>query len=90
MEGGDTIEAFGYIDEGGRGLLSKEDQSITDALRDAVGTMEDQRAVVVDWPAVKGQAVSEFGDKKIFALAFPWLFPGGLGDIKDFPGSMNQ
>ncbi len=27
--------------------------------------------------------MSEFSDTKIFCLAFPWLFPGGIADIKE-------
>jgi hypothetical protein len=43
----------------------------------------------MDFPTTSHDPVDEYGDKRIFALSFPWLFPGGLGDIKDFPGSMN-
>jgi hypothetical protein len=27
--------------------------------------------------------ISEYSDTKLFCLAFPWLFPGGMGDIKE-------
>ena len=90
MENGTHIEAYGYIDEGGVGRLSEEDARRNKDLREEVGKMTNQRDIVVDWPAVKDHAVSEFGDKKIFALAFPWLFPGGVGDVKDFPGSLSD
>ena len=40
--------------------------------------------VVLSWPSVSDKAVSELTDEKIFPLAFPWLFPGGIGDVKDF------
>ena len=29
--------------------------------------------------------MNEYGSEKIFAMAYPWLFPGGIGDVKDFP-----
>jgi hypothetical protein len=29
------------------------------------------------------KSISEFSDTKICFLAFPWLFPGGIGDIKE-------
>jgi hypothetical protein len=29
------------------------------------------------------EAVGGYSETKIFASAFPWLFPGGQGDIKD-------
>lgn len=87
MGQGDNIEAFGYIDEGGKAGLSDEDREINNELREAVGNMKNQSDIVVDWPAVKDQAISEYGNTKIFCLAFPWLFPGGIGDVKDFPGN---
>ena len=37
----------------------------------------------LDWPTIEEQPFSEHGDTKIFALAFPWLFPGGHGDCVD-------
>jgi hypothetical protein len=37
----------------------------------------------VNWPTREIKPISEFSDTKIFCLAFPWLFPGGIGDIKD-------
>lgn len=37
----------------------------------------------LDWPTIEEQPFSEYGDTKIFALAFPWLFPGGHGDYVD-------
>lgn len=44
----------------------------------------------VDWPNMSEKAVDEFSDKRIFAGAFPWLFPGGVGDPKDYPGSLKE
>ena len=41
----------------------------------------------IAWPAIQDAPVSEYGPTRIFARAFPWLFPGGFGDIKDFPRS---
>lgn len=37
----------------------------------------------LDWPTIEEQPFSEYGETKIFALAFPWLFPGGIGDFVD-------
>ena len=37
----------------------------------------------MNWPTREIKPISEFSDTKIFCLAFPWLFPGGIGDIKD-------
>ena len=36
------------------------------------------------WPSIGEKAVSEYNtDIKVFAMAFFWLFPGGIGDLND-------
>lgn len=42
----------------------------------------------MDWPHVSVNPINEFGGRRIFAAAFPWLFPGGIGDIMDYDGDM--
>jgi len=37
----------------------------------------------LNWPPRDVKPISEFSDTKIFCLSFPWLFPGGIGDIKE-------
>ena len=37
----------------------------------------------MNWPTREIKPISEFSNTKIFCLAFPWLFPGGIGDIKE-------
>ena len=37
----------------------------------------------MDFPQVKGDPLDEYSDLKLFAGAFPWLFPGGIGDWVD-------
>jgi len=46
--------------------------------------------VNMQWPSVSEQPVNEFGETRIFFLAFPWLFPGGFGDPKDYPGDLGD
>jgi hypothetical protein len=42
-------------------------------------------SVTIHWPSIDRTAVSEYDQSiKIFAMAFPWLFPGGVGDYTDF------
>lgn len=36
------------------------------------------------WPHVSEVAVSEYTSESLFPRAFPWLFPGGTGDFKDY------
>lgn len=86
----DNVGTFGYIDEGGNGLISQTDQDITEGLQDTIQKSGRMQDMTVDWPTVEDKAVNEYGNKRIFALAFPWLFPGGLGDVKDFNGDMKE
>ena len=83
---GDDIGSFGYLDVGAKAPLPEHDQAINDALQEVVDNSPHKRNITVDWPATSSLPVNEYDGKKIFALAFPWLFPGGIGDVKDFPG----
>lgn len=78
---GDNVDSYGYIDCSGVGRLSKGNATINEKLQDAVLESDKKKKITLDWPAVKSAPVSEYGDKRIFALAFPWLFPGGEGDV---------
>ena len=86
---GDNVAAFGFTPTSGKSVLSEEDAKSNKVLRDAVSKSPNQKEIVVDWPDISDQPVNEYGDKKIFALAFPWLFPGGIGDVKDHPSSIS-
>jgi Helitron helicase-like domain at N-terminus len=79
----DDVQCFGYINEGGRGFLSEENNVINEELQASIRQMNDPNQVLMDWPALNSVAVSEYDNTHIFAGAFPWLFPGGYGDIKD-------
>ena len=43
----------------------------------------------MDFPMASQDQVDKHGDKRVFLLSFLRLFTGELGDIKNFPGSMN-
>ena len=44
-----------------------------------------KKEMTVHWPSGGPIPINEFGSTKIFAQAYPWLFPGGVGDVKDHP-----
>jgi hypothetical protein len=73
---GDNISCFGYLDTGGKAQMSAVDDEINRSLQTSVGASPNKKSITVDWPSIKDNAVSEYGNTKIFALAFPWLFPG--------------
>ena len=39
----------------------------------------------LEWPNVSTTAISEYDNIRIYTNAFPWLFPGGVGDITERP-----
>ena len=87
---GDEVVATGYVDNGGASSLSPDDELINSELQNAVAASDKKKEIEMKWPSISQKPVNEFGDTKIFACAFPWLFPGGLGDPKDFPGTLGQ
>ena len=84
---GDDIAQFGYIDEGGNAELSKEDGEINRLLQEAVKKSPFAKHVAMAWPRNSIVPVDEYGSTRIFVNAFPWLFPGGIGDVKDYPSN---
>lgn len=89
-EESDIIKPFGYIDEGAIGEISQEDKEITNGLKETIKASSNKRNITMDWPTKDSTPICEYGNTKIFANAFPWLFPGGIGDIKDYNGDMKD
>ena len=85
-----TIPATGLVDNGDNAQMSEDDQEIAAELQDTIDNSQNKRGITTTWPALEEKAVNEFSDVKVFARSFPWLFPGGLGDPKDFPQSLGE
>ena len=59
---------------------SQNDEELEKAIKD--GTSQTASA---PWPYVSSDPVSEYDTtEKLYCKAFPWLFPGGVGDINDY------
>jgi hypothetical protein len=82
-EGEVGVKTFGFVDESPGNLLSPDDIKIHNAIVDEVDHSTMKRDIYVQWPTNGPVAINEYGSTKIFARAFPWLFPGGIGDVKD-------
>ena len=81
----------GVYSENGIGNISTHDTEIQNRLENAIDSSPGKKNAVIHWPAIESKPVSEYEGKRIFALSFPWLFPGGIGDIQDFGnGSMKE
>lgn len=48
----------------------------------AAQRMAKAKSAEIIWPHVGTNAVSEYADPCLFPRAFPWLFPGGVGDFR--------
>jgi len=73
-------EAYGAVLSEDTPFISKMDQQIVDHINEKTGGKVTPRTA---WPTRSVKPVSEYGDDKIFCLAFPWLFPGGIGDVNE-------
>jgi Helitron helicase-like domain at N-terminus len=90
LQSGDNVNAFGYMDDSPGKTLSPEDRTIHNALVSTIEGSDMKKDIHINWPAHGPVAMSEYGSSRIFARAFPWLFPGGFGDFKDYPGDINK
>ena len=72
-------EVYGCIPNGETQHLSPEDE----ALVKLINKKAKDKAFRMGFPKRDIKPISELSEDKIFCLAFPWLFPGGFGDIKD-------
>lgn len=79
---------FGYINEKGTPHLSNKDRIINNTLQRQL--KKGKKSCILNWPSVGDTPVNEYSETKIFALAFPWLFPGGEGDVNDYPGDITE
>ena len=78
------LDTFGFISENPKGTISKEDKQIQKELQKAIQASKHKKQIAIDWPCISEEPVDEYCSKKIFCLAYPWLFPGGIGDVKDY------
>ena len=83
-----TVKDFGSQDTDNRIILPPNDDTIQTAVKQAVDNSKQKKGITVEWPTRSQLPVNEYGHIRIFARAFPWLFPGGIGDIKDFEGDI--
>ena len=85
----DDCQAFGCVPDGGIGELSPADNIINSELQNSINDGNLRDKVTMDWPEISNLPVNEYGSTRIFCRAFPWLFPGGFGDLIDMP-NMNK
>jgi hypothetical protein len=90
MEACGNVRTFGYVTDAPGVIVSPDDVIINNEVVRAIDRCNEKRSINVQWPAAGPVAISEFSSVRIFARAFPWLFPGGLGDVKDCSEGLNK
>ena len=68
------IEASGSVNETDAPFIPQSDADLLDSMKAA---SNDPHVARMEWPSVLPEPISEYSDKKIFVMAFPWLYPGG-------------
>jgi hypothetical protein len=82
-QAGNNVQTFGYVNESVATYLSSEDTDIHNQLVQEVQESSKKQEIEIQWPSTGPVAINEYSSTRIFARAFPWLFPGGIGDAKD-------
>lgn len=83
-----NIKDFGYVDKTPKSDLSPEDTVIHNTVLQSM--VKNRDTLSVNWPDRGPTAINEFTESRLFARAYPWLFPGGYGDILDYPGNERE
>ena len=60
---------------------TQEDSEIVDVLREEIQAHLREGLPAMMFPHVEENPINEFDMERIFADSYPWLFPGGFGDI---------
>jgi hypothetical protein len=90
LQAGSNVKAFGFIDESPGDVLSPDDALIHNEVIGEIDASSKKKNIHVQWPANGPVAINEYSSTRIFVRAFPWLFPGGLGDAKDEAGDLQK
>jgi Helitron helicase-like domain at N-terminus len=73
-------ECYGCVSSEKTQITFDGDSELAEAIRK---NSKNRKIPIINWPTREVKPISEYSDTKIFCLAFPWLFPGGIGDIKE-------
>jgi hypothetical protein len=75
-----NFECYGNIAGKNNQITAEQDQELANVLRKK---MKNTLVPRINWPTREVKPISEFSNTKLLCLAFPWLFPAGVGDIKE-------
>lgn len=76
------MDYYGSVQENQQAAASTNHLAVIDDLRRTyLETYDEIKEKYIAFPDVSREAEDEFNGIPIFSNAFPWLFPGGIGDI---------
>ena len=84
------VKEIGTLDESTFGNMNEEDEKILGEIKMSIDKSENKMDISVCFPKRDTSPINEYSSLKVFAMAYPWLFPGGVGDVKDFPGKPKE
>ena len=90
LASGDAVKAFGYMNDSPGDVLSPLDVQIHNEVLGEIDDSTKKREISVQWPSNGPVPINEYSNTRIFVRAFPWLFPGGLCDVKHASGDLQK
>ena len=86
----EKMGCFGVISPNDNIIFQKDDATISKALHESAKKKGGNP--IMNWPKISDTPISEHDPSvKIFCMVYPWLFPGGIGDISCvMDGSMSK
>ena len=82
VDDSEDIRDFGIYHTSLNSYASEQDKLIATRLHDACEKQGLETPGTILWPTVSSTPVAEYHEK-VLTKAFPWLFPGGIGDFLD-------
>ena len=81
----ENIEYYGALGDNDSNVNNPKARKQVEKLKDTYNEKvpEHQRDQTLPWPSVSDEPENEFTGTRIFVNMFPWLFPGGIGDINE-------
>ena len=81
------LSSHGMVTKAHTNTPKKKDKEIATILEQALGegnARNKGRKATIEFPHVSADVLSECNqDSRLFVKGFPWLFPGGIGDLSD-------
>ena len=79
------ISNIGVISENEIPVLHEDDNKLEENLRSFLKNSTTKNMVTEPFPTIGKNPINEYDkSQRIFCMAFPWLFPGGIGDPTDY------